>query len=86
MSQKSEQNFPKTNSNKLFPSKAIAIKIVLSKTARFYFEHIIIIIIIIIIITVTSRTNLYDFDPGSHFELLIAGLVTWAIAKCIVGK
>ena len=75
--------FQKTNSNKLFPSKAIAIKIVLSKTARFYFEHI---IIIIIIITVTSRTNLYDFDPGSHFELLIAGLVTWAIAKCIVGK
>ena len=77
--------FQKTNSNKLFPSKAIAIKIVLSKTARFYFEHIII-ITIIIIITVTSRTNLYDFDPGSHFELLIAGLVTWAIAKCIVGK
>ena len=35
---------------------------------------------------VTSRTNLYDFDPGSHFELLIAGLVTWAIAKCIVGE
>ena len=69
----------------MFPSKAIAIKIVLSKTARFYFEHIII-ITIIIIITVTSRTNLYDFDPGSHFELLIAGLVTWAIAKCIVGK
>ena len=77
--------FQKTNSNKLFPSKAIAIKIVLSKTARFYFEHIII-ITIIIIITVTSRTNLYDFDPGSHFELLIAGLVAWAIAKCIVGK
>ena len=77
--------FQKTNSNKLFPSKAIAIKIVLSKTARFYFEHIII-ITIIIIITVTSRTNLYDFDPGSHFELLITGLVTWAIAKCIVGK
>ena len=77
--------FQKTNSNKLFPSKAIAIKIVLSKTARFYFEHIII-ITIIIIITVTSRTNLYDFDSGSHFELLIAGLVTWAIAKCIVGK
>ena len=69
----------------MFPSKAIAIKIVLSETARFYFEHIII-ITIIIIITVTSRTNLYDFDPGSHFELLIAGLVTWAIAKCLVGK
>ena len=41
--------FQKTTSNKLFPGKAIAIKIVLSKTARFYFEHIIIMIIIIII-------------------------------------
>ena len=42
--------FQKTNSNKFFPSKAIAIKIVLSKTARFYFEHIIIITIIIIMV------------------------------------
>ena len=33
--------FQKTNSKKLFPSKPIAIKIALSKTARFYFEHII---------------------------------------------
>ena len=31
----------KTNSNKLFPSKAIARKIALSKTVGFYFKHII---------------------------------------------
>ena len=40
---KSEKNFQKkkTNSNKLFPSKAIARKIALSKTVGFYFKHII---------------------------------------------
>ena len=40
---KSEQNFPKkkTNSNKLFPSKAIARNTALSKTVGFYSEHII---------------------------------------------
>ena len=32
--------------------------------------------VVFLIPLVTSRTNLYDFDPGSHFELLIAGLVT----------
>lgn len=35
---------------------------------------------------VTSRTNLYDFGPDSHFELLISDLVTQAGAECIMGK
>ena len=33
--------FQTTNSNEIFPSKAIARKITLSKSARFYFEQII---------------------------------------------
>ena len=33
--------FQTTNSNEIFPSKAIARKITLSKSARFYFEQLI---------------------------------------------